>query len=264
MEGPTRGSAFLGRPSSPLAAFLFHGFKNCIESYTSRGAQCVATNIKRPGYDIAAQLERAGSRSIVVVPETSFDVMSAEAPTLAKRGAFRVYVDELLAALADETGHKSLDDVRRFALAASSGGYQALEPILADLESRVTDVLLLDAGYLYPNSAVGRFFSLCAADVAAGAGVHRGGILYTPSGGALPASEELLHRTVRRLQALGAEAKGRFAHTRGDPAAGDLAAPLYILRVDEEHDVVVRRNLGRVIASAEGCRRLCGIFAGLR
>src|SRR5580765_5450182 len=45
--------------------FLFHGFKNCIESYTSAGIICnQAHNVVRPGYQIAAQLERAGSKSI--------------------------------------------------------------------------------------------------------------------------------------------------------------------------------------------------------
>ncbi len=238
-------------PSPDLAlTFVFHGFKNCIDSYTTAGAQCTATNIKRPGYEVAMQLERSESRSIVVIPETSFDIPSAEAPTLAKRGAFRAYVEELLSALADETGGARLADVHRIALVASSGGYQALEPILQDSASLVTDVLLLDAAYMYPNSAVGRFLGVCATELAAGTPAHRAGLLYTPSGGALPTSQELVRVTARRLDALGAAARARFGHLRGDPSLDDLSKPLYMLRVDEEHDVVVRRNLGRVIAAA--------------
>jgi hypothetical protein len=232
--------------------FLFHGFKNCIESYTTAGIICNAhNNVKRPGYRVAAQLESAGSRAIVVIPETSFDIMSAEAPTLAHHGGFRAYVDELLSVLADETGGARIGNVHRLALAASSGGYQALEPILDDNPTLVTDVLLLDAGYMYPNSAVGKFLSVAASELATSLDpLHHAGILYTPSGGALPTSEELLRNTFHRLDVAGAIDRGRFGHYRGDPPAGDLAAPLYLLRVDEEHDVVVRRNLGRVLATA--------------
>jgi hypothetical protein len=230
--------------------FIFHGFKNCIESYTSAGIQCSPANIKRPGYEVAQQLERAGSRSIVVVPETSFDIYDAEAPELAKRGAFRAYVEELLEALGDEVGGAHLADVKRLALVASSGGYQALEPILQDAQSIVTDVLLLDAGYMYPKSVVGQFLARAAGELADGLSVHRVGILYTPKGGAMATSQELERVTMQALDARGALDRAHFRHVRGDPSIDDLTMPLYVVRVDEEHDVVVRRNLGRVIAAA--------------
>ncbi|HEY1956430.1 MAG TPA: hypothetical protein VGH28_12480 [Polyangiaceae bacterium] len=226
--------------------FVFHGFKNCIASYTSAGASCRKRDPeKRPGYAIAEQLEREGSTSIVVVPETSFDVESAEAPALAMHGAFRAYVSELLEALADETGGKTLADVKRLALVASSGGYQALEPILADSESMVSDVILLDAGYMYPNSTVGHFLGVVLGELASGAPEHRLGILYTPSGGALPTSFAL-----REIAERAAGERGSFAHFRDDPPIDALRSPLYVHRVDEDHDVVVRRNLGRAIAAA--------------
>jgi len=226
--------------------FVFHGFKNCIESYTGSGALCSKRDPEmRPGYAVAEQLEREGSTSIVVVPETSFDVDSAEAPALQEHGAFRAYVEELLGALDEETGGKTLADVTRLALVASSGGYQALEPILADSEPMVTDVLLLDAGYMYPNSTVGRFLGVVLADLASGEATHRLGILYTPSGGALPTSFAL-----REIARRAAGDRGSFAHYREDPPIDALRAPLYVHRVDEDHDVVVRRNLGRVIAAA--------------
>ena len=226
--------------------FVFHGFKNCIESYTSSGALCSKRDPEmRPGYAVAEQLEREGSTSIVVVPETSFDVDDAEAPALQEHGAFRAYVEELLGALDEETGGKTLADVNRLALVASSGGYQALEPILADSEAMVTDVLLLDAGYMYPNSTVGRFLGVVLAELASGEATHRLGILYTPSGGALPTSFAL-----REIARRAAGDRGSFAHYREDPPIDALRAPLYVHRVDEDHDVVVRRNLGRVIAAA--------------
>jgi hypothetical protein len=230
--------------------FVFHGFKNCIESYTSGGVQCSPENIKRPGYRVADQLEREGSRSIVVVPETSFDIYSAEAPELAKHGEFRAYVEELLEALADDVGGAHLADVKRLALVASSGGYQALEPVLADSQSFVTDVLLLDAGYMYPKSVVGQFLARAADELADGEDAHHVGILYTPKGGAMATSEELERVTMHALDQRGAIDRGRFRHVRGDPSVDDLSSPLYVVRVDEEHDVVVRRNLGRVIAAA--------------
>ncbi len=230
--------------------FIFHGFKNCIESYTSAGIQCTQTNIKRPGYRVADQLEREGSRSIVVVPETSFDIYSAEAPELAKHGEFRAYVEELLDAIGDEIGHAKIADVRRLALVASSGGYQALEPILADAGAMVTDVLLLDAGYMYPKSPVGQFLARAADELADGTAAHHVGILYTPKGGAMATSEELERVTMHALDQRGAMERARFRHVRGDPSVDDLSSPLYVVRVDEEHDVVVRRNLGRVIAAA--------------
>ncbi len=252
-----RPNTWIHVPSSLDAApdlrltFLFHGFKNCIESYTSAGIVCSPKNNEmRPGYRIAAQLEREGSKSIVVIPETSFDVMSAEAPELSKHGAFRAYVEELLAAISTETNGARLEDVRRLALAASSGGYQALEPILEDSGALVTDVILMDAAYMYPKSAVGHFLSVAASELASGAPQHRIGILYTPSGGAMATTEELLHITMNGLEAAGALDRARFKRFESDPAFDDLTAPLYIHRVHEDHDVVVRRNLGRVFAAA--------------
>ena len=219
--------------------FVFHGFKNCIASYTGAGAPCSrADGPVRPGYGIAEQLEREGSSSIVVVPETSFDTESAEAPALSMHGGFRAYVEELLGALAKVTGGARLADVRRLALVASSGGYQALEPILADAGALVTDVLLLDAGYMYPNSTVGGY--LRAIDAS-----HRLGVLYTPSGGALTTSVAL-----RELASRVAGDRAILGHFRDDPPLDALRAPLYVVRVDEDHDVVVRRNLGRAIAAA--------------
>lgn len=239
------------RSSDLRVTFVFHGFKNCIESYTSAGIICDQShNVVRPGYQIAAQLERAGSKSIVVIPETSYDVMSSEAPQLSKHGGFRKYVDEVLDAIADETGNAKLADVSRLALAASSGGYQALEPILDDNTGIVTDVILMDAAYMFPKSAVGRYLRVAATELAAGAVQHRIGILYTRSGGALPMSEELLHITQRSLEASGAYDRASFKRYEGDPRAEDMTGPLWIHYVHEDHDVVVRRNLGKVIAAA--------------
>lgn len=239
------------RSSDLRVTFLFHGFKNCIESYTSAGIICDQShNVVRPGYQIAAQLERAGSKSIVVIPETSFDVMSSEAPELSKHGGFRKYVDEVLDAIADETGGAKLADVSRLALAASSGGYQALEPILDDNTGIVTDVILMDAAYMFPKSAVGRYLRVAATELAAGAVQHRIGILYTRSGGALPMTEELLRLTQRSLAASDAMDRASFKRYEGDPRAEDMTGPLWIHYVHEDHDVVVRRNLGKVIAAA--------------
>lgn len=236
------------RDASPnlRLTFVFHGFKNCIESYTSSGALCRRhDDAPRPGYELAAQLERAASSSIVVVPETSFDVESAESPLLAMHGGFHAYLRELLATLAPEIGEVHEGDLRRVALVASSGGYQALEPILADAGDLVTDVLLLDAGYMYPNSTVGRFLGTVSAELAGGATAHRLGILYTPSGGALHTSFAL-----RELASHAAGDLARFGRFASDPPFDALRAPLYVYRVDEDHDVIVRRNMGRVIAAA--------------
>jgi hypothetical protein len=239
------------RSSDLRVTFLFHGFKNCIESYTSAGIICDQShNVVRPGYQIAAQLERAGSKSIVVIPETSFDVMSSEAPELAQHGGFRKYVDEVLDAIADETGGAKLANVSRLALSASSGGYQALEPILDDNTGIVTDVILMDAAYMFPKSAVGRYLRVAATELAAGAVQHRIGILYTRSGGALPMTEELMHITQHTLEASNALEMASFKRYEGDPRPEDMTGPLWIHYVHEDHDVVVRRNLGKVIAAA--------------
>jgi hypothetical protein len=239
------------RSSDLRVTFIFHGFKNCIESYTSAGIICAQEhNVVRPGYQIAAQLERAGSKSIVVIPETSFDVMSSEAPELSRHGGFRKYVNEVLDAIADETGGAKLADVSRLALSASSGGYQALEPILDDNTGIVTDVILMDAAYMFPKSAVGRYLRVAATELAAGAVQHRIGILYTRSGGALPMTEELMHITQHSLEASSALDRASFKRYEGDPKAEDMTGPLWIHYVHEDHDVVVRRNLGKVIAAA--------------
>ncbi len=116
--------------------------------------------------------------------------------------------------------------------------------------SIVTDVLLLDAGYMYPNSTVGRFMAASARELGEGTPVHRVGLLFTPGGGAEHTSLGLLYYAEGRLHAAGAIARARLGRVHGDPSLADLGAPFYVLRVNEDHDVVVRRNLGRAIAAA--------------
>jgi hypothetical protein len=55
----------------------FRGFKNCIRSYvTAEGRRCRPGGRIRTGYDVAAQVERSGTRAIVVVPELAYDAPS--------------------------------------------------------------------------------------------------------------------------------------------------------------------------------------------
>ena len=228
---------------------IFHGFKNCIASYVSpNGLPCLEGHEVGTGYDLAKQMEKAGTGAILVVPEISYGIFSSDPGRLGERGEFRAFLTELLDALAPTIGHHRVEDIERMALMASSGGYQALEPVLDHGGVPVTDVYLLAAFYLYTDSAVARFLHDSLESYKPGAkNPRRFGILYSRKGGAMPQTEVLRGKAIEWLHAAGEDEVGHFDPSGELPTIDELEKPVYILKVILMHDYIVGRYFWQMI-----------------
>jgi len=243
-------------PASPLHVIvLFHGFKNCIASYTSRGGQaCSNGGPARTGYDLANQMERAESGAILVVPEIAFDQpLSSDPGKLGEPGGLRAFLTELLdEALAPYIGQLRSTDIERLALMASSGGYQALVPALQQGGEKVTDVYMLDACYVYKNSPVGDFLFTSPDDFdpARSHTPRRFGVVYSHGAGAFAQSERMRLYAEDWLTANGRDELGFFSTKKDEPRLDDFRAPVFLIYSHLMHDVIVQRYFWRVVRAS--------------
>ena len=244
-------------PSAPLHVIvIFHGFKNCIDSYISpHGLPCIpGGGDTRTGYDLPKQMERAGTGAILVVPEIAYaQAASADPGRLGEPGEFRAFMTELLDALGPTIGRHSVTDIERLALMASSGGYQALEPILDHGGLEPTELYLLDAFYVYPeSSAIGRFLSKDPKRFdPASPHPRRFGLLYSRKGGAMPQSEALRSKAREWLHAADEDAIGNFEPSGELPKIDELRPPVYVLKVILMHDHIVERYFWQMIQAGK-------------
>ncbi|CAN5422189.1 hypothetical protein BH09MYX1_BH09MYX1_18620 [soil metagenome] len=242
-------------PRAPLhVVVIFHGFKNCIDSYVSpHGLACnPGGGDTRTGYDLPRQMEHAGSGAILVVPEIAYASTSSDPGRLGEPGEFRAFMNELLGALGPTIGKHRVEDVDRMALMASSGGYQALEPILDHGGIEPTELYLLDAFYLYPDSAIGRFLSKDPKRFDPLAKhPRRFGLLYSRKGGAMPQSEALRAKARDWLHESDEDALGNFEPSGELPKIDELTPPVYVLKVILMHDHIVERYFWQMIRAGK-------------
>ncbi len=251
-------------PATPLhLVVLFHGFRNCIYSYTAHGGRpCVPMGPKRTGYDIAGQTERSNSGAIVIVPEISFNEDTSDPQKLGGKGALRAFLDELLdVALAPYIGPHRSGDVTRLALGASSGGYQALLPVMEVGGVKVTELYFFDALYLEPvrGGAVGNFLWASPDEFdPTRESPHRFTVVYTDNGGTTAQSEQTAKLARAWLADAGRTELGSFedftpAHRvprHPEPAVEDLKAPIAIVYSSSEHDKIMHRDFWTVLAAS--------------
>lgn len=232
---------------------LFHGFRNCIYSYTAKdgGRPCVPMGPRRTGYDIAGQAERAKSGAIMVVPEISFNADTSDPEKLGQRGALSAFLRELIDdALAPYVGPHRSGDVERLALAASSGGYQALLPILETGGAHPTDLYFFDALYVYPTGALGSFLWSDVSDFdPKNPKGKRFGVIYTDNGGALETSQLTEKRLQAWLEDAGHSEWGEF-RADDEPTADDMRAPIAMVFSRSEHDKIMHRDLGALLEAS--------------
>lgn len=241
---------------------IFRGYKNCIDSYVSRtGLPCAPGRLARTGYDVAAQAERARTSALVIVPELAFDTQSSDAGPIQTAGGLARFLTDVLGALRTTIGRRTVADVERLTLMASSGGYEALMPVMQSGGVPVDEVALFDSLYVdnatFTNFVVGhedaflpgakrpRRFSLlyCKAQKVAGETFGRRletAVLRTRSPGhkgkaAPPADPALV----------------RFHPWPKLPRLDDLRAPVTIFNVPMEHDEVVATYLWQVLRTSE-------------
>lgn len=242
---------------------LFHGFRNCIYSYTALGGRpCVPTGPKRTGYDLVNQLERSGSGAILVVPEISFNEDTSDPQKLGGKGAMRAFLDELLDTyLAPYIGPHRSGDVTRLALGASSGGYQALLPVMELGGVKATELYFFDALYLEPirGGAVGNFLWASPDELdPTRPSPKRFTVVYTDNGGTTAQSEATAKLARAWLADAGKPELGSFEDfspthrvpRHPEPAVDDLRAPISIVYSSSEHDKIMHRDFWTVVAAS--------------
>jgi hypothetical protein len=247
-------------PAAPLrVTILFRGFKNCIRSYVSaEGKRCRPGGRIRTGYDVPAQVERSGTRAIMVVPELAYDEPSSDPGRLGEPLALRAFLRELVEeALRPVIGARRYEDVDRVALVASSGGYQALLPALAHggVEA-VRDVYLLDAMYVEAQ-ALDAFLAAHLHDLRPDAPrPARFALIYCRRGsGTRRESLGFGARAVRRMTEAGQRehvlaGAEEESDEEGAPLAA-LRAPVVVLETPRMHDTIVRDYLWKLLAASE-------------
>lgn len=239
-------------PEAPLRlVVVFRGFLNCIASYTSpRGIPCTPGHPKRTGYDLPRQIERSGVRALVVLPELAYDERSSDPGRLGEPGGLRALLVELLERLEPVLGRHRLDDVARVAFVASSGGFQALEPVLAGGGVEARELILMDAFYLWNDSAMARFLGDHLGEFdPASPRPRRFTMIYSPTGGALERSLAFRASAQRWIADAGLTHLARF-DASGHPAVADFRAPISIARAEMPHDEVVATYLWQVLAAS--------------
>ena len=239
-------------PSKPLhLAIVFHGFKNCIDSYVSPGGKiCTPGQEQRTGYDIPAQVEKSGTGAIFVVPQLAYDQKSSDPGKLGKIGGLRRFVKELVeVALAPEIGARRYEDVERVMLLASSGGYQGLLPALANGRvERVRDVYLLDAFYV-DTSALTAFLREHPEDFRPDAKDPRHfGLVFCRKSGTARQSRDLGTRLGTFMEGHGGGAYYAYDGWSPIPGLDDLRVPAFVYMSSLEHDRVVSEYLWKFLA----------------
>lgn len=233
-------------------AVVFHGWQNCIASYVSpRGTGCL-TGALHTGYDIPAQVERSGIRSLVVVPQLAYEVKSSEGGPIAEPGGLRRFVTELVEeSLAPIVGAHRYADVDRVALIASSGGWQSLMPALTQGGvDAIRDVYLLDAYYFKEPLTSFLLARLDEFDPKARSPMRFGLIYCLVISGSARVAEDLGKTLQRHMTERGHGDLVQFRKTLADPSDDELRPPIFVTSTLMDHDEVVRKYLWQVLAAS--------------
>jgi hypothetical protein len=173
-------------------------------------------------------------------------------------GGLRRFVRELVEdALVPQLGPHAYDDVERIMLLASSGGYEALVPVLAQGDKeKIRDVYLLDAFYV-DNAAVNEFVRDHAEDFRPDAVAPRHfGLVFCEKSGAAAQSRDFGERLGYFMASRGSApfyayggASAVRAHTRRvGPRLDDLRVPAFVYVSPLEHDEIVSEYLWQFLA----------------
>jgi hypothetical protein len=135
----------------PGLVLYFHGWEGCATvALAPSDGPCSTEGAARRSANLSAQLDASGANALAVAVELRPDARTGEPGDLAKPGAARRLLRELLEErLAAPLGAwLPLDRIERIVVIAHSGGYQAAAAVLetGDLP-QVSEVILLDALY---------------------------------------------------------------------------------------------------------------------
>ena len=230
---------------------MFHGFKNCIDSYVSDGGRiCTPGGEQRTGYDVPAQVERSGTGAIVVVPQLAFDTTSSDPGKIGKIGGLKRFVKELVEeALVPAIGAHAYDDVERIMLIASSGGYQGLLPALANGRvEKIRDVYLLDAFYVDTSALTAFLRERPEAFRPDAPDPRHFGLVFCRKSGTAHQSRDFGYRLGVHMNAHGDGPFYAFDGWSQKPTLDDLRVPAFVYMSRLPHDEVVSEYLWKFIA----------------
>lgn len=140
-------------PRAPLHVVVFlHGYRGCAEVLASDApdARCRPGDPPRPGWALAARHDEAGTNTLFVIAQLALWARDGSPGRFAREGAFRVFLDEVLAALEPELGRRvATADLASLTLLAHSAAFETSLAILRSggVQDRLRHLVLFDALY---------------------------------------------------------------------------------------------------------------------
>lgn len=140
-------------PAAPLHLVVYlHGYSGCLPVLMGKGqARCRPGDAPREGWDLGTVHDRAGTNTLLVVPQLAFMKRNGKPGAFGRAGVFAQFLQELLSETLAQAlgGPRQLREVASLTLVAHSAGYQTALAILerGQVESLVHAVVLLDALY---------------------------------------------------------------------------------------------------------------------
>ncbi|AKF07540.1 hypothetical protein [Sandaracinus amylolyticus] len=144
-------SGFDARAPLHLVVFL-HGYRGCAQVLISdaRDARCRAGAPTHPGWGLAARHDEAGTQTLFVVVQLALWQREGSPGRFAREGAFRTFLDEILAALEPDLGaRRRVDDLAGITILAHSAAFETSLAILraGRVDDRLRHLVLFDALY---------------------------------------------------------------------------------------------------------------------
>jgi hypothetical protein len=139
--------------TQPLAVVIFlHGYTGCVEVLASDApdARCRPRDRSTEGWGLVAAHERAGTRTIFLMPQLAFMERSGHAGRFGRTGEAARFVEEALAQLTPLLGRPvALRDVASVTLLAHSAAFETTIAIVrhGGLDAQLRHVVLFDALY---------------------------------------------------------------------------------------------------------------------
>ncbi len=241
-------------PTPPLAVQVyFHGWSNCVANVVGpTNTPCTPGGTARRASDLITQFDAARVNALLVVPELRVDAMTGDPGAFARTGAFRAFLQELLAVrLAPVLGPHDLTDVGRLHVMAHSGGYLATAAVVrAGGITALREVVLLDALYGETTTFDGWVRGNVARFTPPATTGFRFVDVYTASGGTMANARAMAGRAATWLRTAGLTASLLDDDTVTMLAPDDYAHPVIFKRSALSHDDTTRYYPRRLFAAS--------------
>jgi len=136
-------------PGDHLSVVVFvHGWDGCAAAVASDVAiPCRPGGTRRGALGLVSNFRASGVRALLVVPQMALERRSSDSGRWSRPGEFRLFLQEVLDAMAPKIGVQGVDDLHRVVVAAHSGGYVTALTLLEKGGVAIDQVALFDAFY---------------------------------------------------------------------------------------------------------------------